>query len=260
MIDSDLIIDHEVPINTTTTITTNVAPNDHLNTLSSQQIDTEDLKIISKEIAISTANFVNYRNNKTTLPRINILTRSGTRKRSFQCLKQSILDQSYKNVRHIVSCDNPKCNFLQDEEIVFLKKPSNKGKCFYNLYLNQLSNHVKDGWVIILDDDSKLINKTFLLKLASKCSSTMTNKIIIYKAKINKRVIPRKRKVIRGKIDMCCFCIHHSVFKNFKFDNRCCGDFNFLNSILCSEKYCAIFCYKLPLGIHANYKGPKHGK
>jgi hypothetical protein len=196
----------------------------------------------------------------TTLPRINILTRSGIRKDYFQRLKQSIVDQTYKNVRHIASCDNPNCDFLQDEEVVYVEKQPNKGKCFYNLYLNKLANRVEDGWVIILDDDSKLIDQNFLLKLANICSSTIKNKIIIYKAKYHKRVLPPQPKIIRGKIDMCCFCVHHSVFKDIKFDARCGGDFNFLNKIRQSKKYSMKFCDKLPLGIHANYDGPKLGK
>lgn len=196
----------------------------------------------------------------TTLPRINILTRSGIRKDYFQRLKKSILEQTYKNVRHIVSCDNPDCNFLQDEEVVSVEKHPNKGKCFYNLYLNKLANHVEDGWVIILDDDSKLINNRFLEKLASICNSTKPNKVIVFPAKYHKRVLPPRPRIIRGRIDMCCFCVHHSVFKNIKFDARCGGDFNFLNKIRLSKKYSMKFCNKLPLGIHANYDGPKLGK
>ena len=40
---------------------------------------------------------------------INILTRTGTRPEHFKILEDSIKSQTCKNIRHIVSCDNPNC-------------------------------------------------------------------------------------------------------------------------------------------------------
>ena len=203
---------------------------------------------------------------KTSLPLINILTRSGKREQSFLNLKKSILEQSYKNIRHIISCDDPKCNFLKDQEVVYVKKEPKKGKCFYNLYLNKLAECVNDGWVLILDDDSKLINKQFLEKLSHVCLSTEPNKVIYYQAKWNRRgtILPRKinmaKPLLRGDIDMVCFCAHHSVFRTFKFTGRCAGDFNFLTLIHKSKHHKLSFCKNLPIGIHANYNGPRNGK
>ena len=196
----------------------------------------------------------------TDIPLINILTRSGKRKDYFKRLKKSIVEQSYKNVRHIVSCDQPNCKFLQNEEVVFVKKEPDKGKCFYNLYLNQLTDQVNDGWVIVLDDDSKLIKKKFLEKLAKICASTQKNKVIIYRSKCHRVVLPPRPKIMSGYIDMCCFCAHHSVFKDIQFDSRCYGDFNFLQKVKRSKQYSFRFCSKIPIGIHGNYDGHRDGK
>ena len=37
-----------------------------------------------------------------------------------------------------------------------------EGRWAYNLYLNKLASQVTDGWVLILDDDSVLVNDTFI--------------------------------------------------------------------------------------------------
>ena len=50
---------------------------------------------------------------------INILTRTGKREKYFKTLKDSIDAQTYKNIRHIKSNDNPNCKYLDDETDVF---------------------------------------------------------------------------------------------------------------------------------------------
>ena len=58
---------------------------------------------------------------------------------------------------------------------------------------------------------------------------------------------------------MACFCCHSSIFKDFSFDGRKMGDYNFLHKIEDSGKYIFKFI-KLPIGIWANYDGSKNGK
>ena len=38
---------------------------------------------------------------------------------------------------------------------------------------------MEDGWVIILDDDSKLVDNTFIEKLAEICSTSNENDVLI---------------------------------------------------------------------------------
>ena len=200
---------------------------------------------------------------------INILTRTGTRESYYQTLKDSINLQSHTNIRHIKSNDNDKCNFLSEEEdVIKVNRKKKIGKGFYNLYLNKLAEETKEGWVIILDDDSKLIDTTFIEELSKICDESSEDEVIIYKAKIYeekvKRVVPdnknfSNKEFKRRDIDMACFCIHHSVFSNFKFIGKRCGDYYFLDSIRKSNNY--KFKYvDLPLGIWANYDGAKGGK
>lgn len=196
---------------------------------------------------------------------INILTRTGNREKYYSQLKESINAQTYKNIRHIKSNDNPKCSYLINESDVIDVIPDRQsGKAFYNLYLNELGKKVNDGWVIIMDDDSKMIDNTFIEKLADICKNSSKDEVLIYQCRLwSKRIIPSARTFnmqtfFEGDIDMVCFCIHYSVFEKFKFTPNYCGDFNFLNSIRQSKQF--RFKYvKLPIGLWGNYDGEKKG-
>ena len=197
---------------------------------------------------------------------INILTRTGNRPNYYKTLKDSIQLQSYEKIRHIKSNDNVNCSYLTNETDVISVTPNkSSGPVFYNLYLNDLAKQVTEGWVMILDDDSKLIDASFIEKLAKLCETHSKDEIIIYKAKIYKdRILPKdtyfKKKMFKYcDIDMACFCAHYSVFSEFKFQSKVCGDYNFLDSIRNSKKY--KFSYvDLPIGIWANYDGAKQGR
>ena len=193
---------------------------------------------------------------------INILTRTGKRPKHFKILEKSIFSQTYKKIRHIKSCDNNNCNYLNNNKDVIKVVPDkSSGQAFYNLYLNNLIDATKEGWIIILDDDSKLIYNNFLKELANECMISNKNDVLIYKVNLGtgKRVLPRSNSIISGSIDMACFCFHSSISKNIRFDGRKRGDYNFLEKIKNSNNYNFKFL-KLKVGIWANYEGPKYGK
>jgi hypothetical protein len=198
---------------------------------------------------------------------INILTRSGNRPTYFKALKDSILTQTYPHIRHIISNDNPSCDYLTDEKDVYaVTKSPSLGYGFYNLYLNELAKQIEDGWVIILDDDSKLVDNTFIEKLAEICSTSNENDVLIYQNILwpNKILIPpskifKAEEVLWSNIDMVCFCVHYSIFNNIQFRCICGGDFSFLDDVRNSKKYNFKFV-SLPQGVWGNYDGAKHGK
>ena len=124
-----------------------------------------------------------YIMNKLYKPTLNILTRTGNREEYFKLLKRSINEQTYKNFRHIKSNDNPSCEYLKNEtDVINVEKNPGLGLAFYNLYLNNLGAEIKEGWILILDDDSKLVDKRFLEKLADKCSKSLENEILIFQS------------------------------------------------------------------------------
>jgi hypothetical protein len=198
---------------------------------------------------------------------INILTRSGNRPIYFKTLKNSILAQTYPHIQHVISNDNPNCKYLDGEKYVYaVSKPPTRPEGFYNLYLNELAKQVEDGWVIILDDDSKLIDNTFIEKLVKQCSASNEKDVLIYQTFIwpNMIILPdnehfNHNNIQHGNIDMACFCVHSSIFNNIQFKCKVGGDFSFLDDIKQSKQYNFKFVV-LPKGIWSNYHGPKGGK
>jgi hypothetical protein len=199
---------------------------------------------------------------------INILTRTGNRESYYKTLKNSIDTQTYDYIRHIKSNDNPSCEFLRHEKDVFeVERDKAQGEAFYNTYLNTLGTKVKEGWIIILDDDSKLIDPNFIKSLAKECSKSSENEVLIFRSYIwpTKKAFPPEQEwtsklIKRRKIDMSCFCAHSTVLNKFKFDGRICGDFNFLFKLIKNDMFKFKFVDITPIGIWANYDGSKQGK
>lgn len=198
--------------------------------------------------------------------KINILTRTGSREKYYKTLKNSIDKQTHTEILHIKSNDNPNCNYLIDEDNVIEVTIQNKSDAFYNLYLNTLIDNVNDGWIIILDDDSIIIDNNFIKNLSDVCEKSNPDEILIYQVYIDrrKRILPPddnmiKNKFERRKIDMSCFCFHNSISKEFRIGNGFQGDFDFLENIKNSKKYKFKFI-NLNKGIWANYHDPKMGK
>ena len=196
---------------------------------------------------------------------INILTRTGNREKYFNTLKNTIINQTYKNIRHIKSNDNPKCTYLSEETDVFqVQKNKNLGDAFYNVYINDIAKKVTNGWVIILDDDCKLTDDNFMQNLATECSNSNLKEVLIFRSKINNYGILPTSIDFNGKnirecgIDMACFCVHHTVFEDVQLDGRRCGDFHFLDKIRKNNKYTFKFI-DIPVGLWANYDGERFG-
>ena len=217
-------------------------------------------------------------------PKINILTRSNFK--NWYCLTnlvQSIDNSDYKNWYHIISTENMSDEGLEPEvkisnlqsdkrKIITVAKNNEpcdtKGHkkswggnicCPYNLYLNDLLRNTKPGWVLVIDDDAKIVDKSFLGELARICSQSDPKEIIIFQAYLNrqKKFTPYKKIWGEGLIDMCSFCFHYSVPKIF--DNICGGDWRFIRDLV-KMGYKVRYHFDLPHGVWGNYSGKANGK
>jgi hypothetical protein len=182
------------------------------------------------------------------IPLINILTRTSGRPLAFKRCHESVKNQTYKNVRHIVSIDN-----LQDEEYVkecgvdyfFMDKnaiskepdiadPKTGPRFIYNLYLNKLIEKVNDGWIIILDDDDYLTDNNVLQKVANIAKSN-TDMLLWQMKYPNGGLLPSLQELGKpprlARIGMPCFAIHSGIAKTIKFDGWKCGDFRFIQKV-----------------------------
>ena len=135
-------------------------------------------------------------------PLLNILIRTSGRPNYFNSCINSIYKQSYKNWNIIVGIDDEKSkSYVQPEKCklvnynysnyVYPNKPNseNYGIGFkYNLYLNDLQNEVKDGYIIYLDDDDFLYSNDSLKKLADNIKND--DSLVFWRVKFPNRLVP----------------------------------------------------------------------
>ena len=121
---------------------------------------------------------------------INILTRTSNRPFYFAECRNSIVNQSYRNIRHIVSVDDNytynyvKENGLLNQDILHLERPTRMSTSHmpYNLYMNSLIKEVKEGWIMFLDDDDILHDINSISTLVNNLPNIPS--IMIFKTRV----------------------------------------------------------------------------
>ena len=93
-------------------------------------------------------------------PHFNILTRTSERPHYFSALCKSIDEQDYKNwTHHVITDDQSSVAYINElgrkpKVTARLEKRTDINHHFpYNLYINELYNEVKEGYILIIDDD-----------------------------------------------------------------------------------------------------------
>jgi hypothetical protein len=134
--------------------------------------------------------------------KINIITRTSNRPYEFLRCRESIINQTYKNINHVVICDNidaakysaDHCDqlYILDKETVIKKYPytdfGTGDFAPYNLYFNEV-HHKLNGWILYLDDDDYLIDNKALETMVSQINNEDT--LVIFKANFwNEFTIP----------------------------------------------------------------------
>ncbi len=188
----------------------------------------------------------------SSLPVINILTRTSGRPLGFRKCHESVVKQTYQNIRHIVSYDNPEdLDYLEkyDVEKKRVRKagrlrkrllPREKGHAKfepYNLYCNSLLKEVKDGWIIFLDDDDMLLNENVIQLIVDIINSQDEKTLILWQTLYpDGKVIPETTLVIRSEIlykhiDTACFTFNSKYKKVVKWDAWQGADFRFIKEL-----------------------------
>lgn len=183
-------------------------------------------------------------------PLINILTRTSGRPVGFKKCRESIDNQTYKKVRHIVSYDEladlaylDQYNEIDKIKVQRLDKPLKDESPPvpsefkpYNLYCNDLLNMVSEGWVMFLDDDDMLANEKVLENIVTNLQNG-NNKILIWQTKFpNGALLPPERefqqkKIFFERIDTACFMFHSKYKEVSKWDGWYAADYRFLEGL-----------------------------
>jgi glycosyltransferase involved in cell wall biosynthesis len=185
---------------------------------------------------------------ETPTPTINILTRTSNRPNSFKRCVESVKNQTYKKIRHIVSIDD-----VKDEEYVkslgveyiFIDKdkvsseidipdPKTGKRFIFNLYFNILINKVEDGWILFLDDDDYLADNNAVQKMVNQIKNN-TDLILWQMRYPNGMTLPSIQELGLppkiARIGAPCFMVHQSIAKGIRWDGWKCGDFRFIQKV-----------------------------
>lgn len=184
--------------------------------------------------------------------KINILTRTSNRPKGFEICANSVTNQTYDNINHIIGYDN-------DTDLSYIDKfknitkvkidreelikndtsvdPKNPSFWFspHNLYCNSLLDAVEEGWVMFLDDDDMLIDNDAIQEIILNIKDEDT--ILIWQMRYpTGKLLPDQHsfsnKQIRlGGIGSPCFLFHSKWKDKARWDAYKCGDFRFLEKI-----------------------------
>ena len=121
---------------------------------------------------------------------INVITRTHGRPEFFKKCRESILNQTYKNMNHIVGTDT-ECDYY-DKAIKLSSKEVQQPRLMpeyntypapWNLHLNELGTYVKDGWVVYLDDDDVFSHRNAVKFMVNNIDDD--DQILLWRVKIN---------------------------------------------------------------------------
>lgn len=175
----------------------------------------------------------------------------------FNRLYQSIKQQTYQNIRHIVSYENNEDKkYLNGLDIDLLKvEPQQELQkdatnkfghkyAHYNLYCNQLLDEVKEGWVLFIDDDDNLYHNKFIEEIVNLITKDTKGKttddedvLFIWQMRYpNGKILPSnsmisKEEIVISNIGAPCFLFHSKYKNNAKWDSYKGSDFRFLSQL-----------------------------
>lgn len=187
---------------------------------------------------------------------INVLTRTSNRPYGFSRCRESVLNQTHKDITHIVSYDNPddleylntyeeirKVRVDQAQLLADWKEDGRNpteipagGAPFspHNLYCNVLLDSVEDGWIMFLDDDDTLCNPKAFEEIISHIKNE--DSLVYWQMRFPDGGLSTTQTFARGTPVLCdigspCF-MFHSKWKNYSWwDQWKCCDFRFVSRL-----------------------------
>jgi len=176
-------------------------------------------------------------------PLLNILIRTSNRPNYFQRLMENIYSQDYKNYRLIISADTFETALYVAEytgekaTIVLVDKLHRTPQQTFpwNLYLNDLMNHVNDGWIMFMDDDDSYTGSSVFKLLAANLPGE--NSMLVWRLRFpDERCVPSAEHLYRTpftrkQIAMPCFAFHSKWKNRVRFDGQRAGDYRIANQL-----------------------------
>jgi glycosyltransferase involved in cell wall biosynthesis len=157
--------------------------------------------------------------------------------------------QTYKNINHIVCTDNESDqeyvrkhgrNPILIDRISLIDNDKsvnpNTGKYSpHNLYFNEAQKHVKDGWVMYLDDDDVLMHtnaiEEFVIAIEKANPLTLIFWQMKFLGKPTPGIVNEKNPPRLGTLGTSCFGFHSKHLEHVIWDGWKCGDFRVIEKL-----------------------------
>ena len=179
---------------------------------------------------------------------INILTRTSNRPVGFNNCRQSILKQTYKNIKHLVSYENASdLAYLDYKGISKVKVEKYEGDVLinpdghlhapYNLYCNEMLDNVDNGWVLFLDDDDHLLHNKVIEELVSEINKADDDTLFIWQMRYpNGKLLPtsehfKYKHVEFEHIGSPCFIFHSKYTDIAQWDEWKASDYRVIKGL-----------------------------
>ena len=173
----------------------------------------------------------NYPTNQK--PIIYVITRTCNRESLFRECCQSINKQYGINLKHIVSYDNQITqSYVKKYEHIYKSVDliNQKHKIHPNQYIDKIYEHIdpsEPGWVLILDDDDRLMT-SYAFSYIEQYLDNPDNLIIWMLYRPDKYIYPvDKNNPVVGEIGSCCYIYHTSKIQKGIWGGNSIGDFTF---------------------------------
>lgn len=169
---------------------------------------------------------------------VNILCRTCYRPRAFKRMLHSVKQQTYPNIRLILSYDDKRALRYIPKGIEKIFVHENKSlPYFYDNYVNTLKSLVTEGYFFVLDDSDKLSHPNVISELVEQLKDSDG---VICQFKRKDRLKPSnelidQKKIIMGKIGMPCLVLNHKFKDIADLDGSVnASDFHWIKAV--SEK------------------------
>ena len=184
-------------------------------------------------------------------PLINILTRTSNRPNGFKRNYDSVHNQTYKNIRHIVSYDNDLdlsyLNLYDNIDLIKINRDEliNNDNCVnpntgkyspHNLYFNHMVKNISDGWVIYLDDDDTFAHPMVIEQIVNEINKIDEDTLIIWRFKLGTSLLLPMELSDEippsiGKIGGSCIAFNIKYKDYAVWDSWKCSDFRVIDRL-----------------------------
>jgi glycosyltransferase involved in cell wall biosynthesis len=179
--------------------------------------------------------------------KLNILTRTANRPAFFGKCVESIKKQSIYNedrIVHIIGVEDDEeatKEYAQKDiefdktKLVTYKNLWRYGDRHYNIYMNELHNHVEEGWVMYLDDDDWFVDNDAAKKILAKAGEVGEGTMVLWRVGSGDESYPKTSFGITPVFKDLCSCgvaFHSSHAHECKWEPKMGGDFSGIKKLI----------------------------